>query len=338
MDVLRWRKFGTRPFGLAGRVAIAVLFWAAIGAGAVVYGQAVAEPIIIGYPSPALTELPNYVAVKKGFYGAEKLETKFVRARSNILVSALLGGSLDYITSITTSIGGIAGGAPLKIVAGVIRNNPDFLMARPDIATIRDLRGKKVAVSGFGGASHQRMLILLRSAGLDPQKDVDVISVGDAGLRMDQLRLGAIDATVLTAPNCFIAERAGFRNLGSSKDTLPLPAVGIVTLERKIKEKPEQIRKVLRAILKSMRYLRENRDESVKVAMDWLALDRDLAERSYDLMVPNYSYDGSISLEGLRASIDLIAKRSAGSSSKAFSPAEMVDFSLLEEVRKELSR
>jgi NitT/TauT family transport system substrate-binding protein len=182
------------------------------------------------------------------------------------------------------------------------------------------------------------MLILLRSAGLDPQKDVNIISVGDAGLRMDQLRLGAIDATVLTAPNCFVAERAGFRNLGSSKDTLALPAVGVVTLERRIKEKPEQVKKVLRTILKSMRYIRENRDESVKVAMDWLSIDRDLAERSYDLMVANYSYDGSISLDGLKASVDLIAKRSTASPGKSFSPSDMVDFSLLEEVRKEQPR
>lgn len=296
------------------------------------------EPILVGYPSPAMTELPNYLAVNKGFYANEGLEVKFVRARSNILVAALVGGSLDYVTSITSSIGGIIGGAPAKILAGVIRNNPDFLMAKPEIRSIQDLKGKKLAVSGFGGASHQRMLIIIRNAGLDPQKDVNIISVGDAGLRMDQLRLGAIDATVLTAPHCFVAERAGFKSLGSSKDTLPLPAVGIVTLERKIKERPDQVKKVLRAVLKSIRFLRENREEAVRVAMEWLSIDRDLAERSYDVMLPNYSYDGMVSIEGLKASIDLIAKRSTGPSRKTFSPADMTDFSILEEARRELAR
>jgi NitT/TauT family transport system substrate-binding protein len=300
--------------------------------------QPALEPILLGYPSPALTELPNYLAVKKNFYAEEGLETKFVRARSNILVAALVSGSLDYITSITSSIGGIIGGAPAKIVAGIIKNNPDFLMARPEIGSIRDLKGKKLAVSGFGGASHQRMLIVIRSAGLDPQKDVNIISVGDAGLRMDQLRLGVIDATVLTAPHCFVAERAGFKNLGSSRDTLPLPAVGIVTLERKIKERPDQVKKVIRTVLKSMKYLRENREEAVRTAMEWLSIDRDLAERSYDIMVPNYSYDGSIAMEGLKASIDLIAKRSAGASRKIFAPSDMIDFSILEEARQELLR
>src|SRR4029077_7504260 len=86
--------------------------------------QPTLEPILLGYPSPALTELPNYLAVKKGFYTEEGLDIKFVRARSNILVAALFGGSLDYITSVTSSVGGIIGGAPVKILAGVIKNNP----------------------------------------------------------------------------------------------------------------------------------------------------------------------------------------------------------------------
>jgi ABC-type nitrate/sulfonate/bicarbonate transport system substrate-binding protein len=63
------------------------------------------EPILMGYLSPALTELPNYLAVNKGFYTDEGLEAKFVGARSNVLVAALVSGGLDYITSITTSIG-----------------------------------------------------------------------------------------------------------------------------------------------------------------------------------------------------------------------------------------
>ena len=156
--------------------SIVVLFACFLGIGfsrsASFSAQSAPEPILVGYPSPALTELPNHLAVKKGFYMEEGLEAKFVRARSNILVAALVSGSLDYVTSVTSSIGGIIGGAPIKIVAGIIKNNPDFLMAKPEIGSIRDLKGKKLAVSGFGGASHQRMLIVIRSAGLDPPADV----------------------------------------------------------------------------------------------------------------------------------------------------------------------
>src|SRR2546430_8756994 len=107
------------------------------------------ESILIGYPSPALTELPNYLAIHKGLYAAEGLEVKFVRARSNILVAALVSGNLHYITSITTSIGGIIGGAPAKILAGGIMDHPDFLMAKTENGSIPGRQGTELAVSRF---------------------------------------------------------------------------------------------------------------------------------------------------------------------------------------------
>lgn len=301
--------------------------------------QPVFEDVIIGYPSRSMTELPTYLAIKKGFFREERLEPKFVQARSNILVAALASESMDYVTSMTTSIGGILGGIPAKIVMSITKNNPDFLMVKAEIRSIQQLKGKKLAVSGFGGASHQRLLTILRKAGLDPNTDVTVLSVGEARLRLEQLRLGVIDATVLTAPNNFIAERAGFRSLGSSKDILALPAVGIATLERRLKENPDQVKRVIRSVLKGLRYLKDRREEAVAVAMDWLSLERELAERSYDVMLPNYSINGSIDPAALQASIDIIGQRRAGGGSKkALSAAETIDFSFLEEARRSLER
>ena len=299
---------------------------------------AAAEEVIIGYPSRSMTEFPNYLAIKKGFYREEGLEAKFVQAKSNILVAALASGSMDYITSVTSTIGGILAGMAAKVVAGVVKNNPDFLMARPEIRTIRDLKGRKLAVSAFGGASHQRLVIILRKADLDPDTDVNILSVGEAPLRLQQLRLGMISATVLTAPNNFIAERAGFVTLGSSKDILALPAVGIATLERRLKEKPEQVKKVLRALLKGMQHIKAQRADTVRIAMEWLSLDRDLVERSLEVMIPNYSFDCGIDPVGLAAMIDVVSKARGYALKKTLSLADVVDFSLLEEVRKEIRR
>ena len=301
--------------------------------------QANLEDVIVGYPSRSMTELPTQIAITRGFFRSEGLEVKLVQAKSSILAAALASESMGYVTSMTTTIGGIMGGIPAKVVAGVTKNNPDFLMVKPEIRAVQELRGKKLAVSGFGGSSHQRLLIILRKAGLDPNADVNILSVGEARLRFEQLRLGVIDATVLTAPHNFLAERAGFRSLGSSADILALPAVGIAVLERRLKERPEEVKKVLRALLKGMRYLTERREETVRTAMDWLSLDRDLAERSYDVMLPNYSLDGSIDPSALQALIDVLGqRRGAGGSRKGLSVAEITDFSLLDEVHKELSR
>jgi ABC-type nitrate/sulfonate/bicarbonate transport system substrate-binding protein len=293
------------------------------------------DEVIMGYPSRSLTELPTHLALKKGFFRSEGLDMKLVQARSNILAAALASGSMHYLTSVTTVLGAIMGGLPAKVIAGVTKNNPDFLMVRPEIRSFADLKGKKLAVSGFGGASHQRMLIVLTKNGINPSTDVTILSVGDARLRLEQLRAGAIDATVLTAPNNFIAERAGFKSLGSSSDLLALPAVGVSLLERRLKDKPEEAKKVLRALLKGMRKMKERRDEAVAVAMEWLGLDRELAERSYDTMLPNYALDGRIDPAALQGSIDQLNQR-RGPGSKNITPADVTDFTLLEQVRKEL--
>jgi ABC-type nitrate/sulfonate/bicarbonate transport system substrate-binding protein len=229
-------------------------------------------------------------------------------------------------------------GVPAKVIAIITRNNPDYLMAKPEIRSLKELKGRTLAVSAFGGSSHQRLLIILNSAGIDPKADVSILSVGEAKLRLEQLRLGAIDATVLTAPHNFIAERAGFRTLGSSKDILPLPAVGLATLERRLKEKPDQAKKVLRGILKAMAFIRQNRDETVQKAMEWLALDRDLAARSYDAMLPNYAFDGTMDRQQLSQYVDLISQRRSGAAQKNFSLAEVADFTLVEQVRREMER
>jgi ABC-type nitrate/sulfonate/bicarbonate transport system substrate-binding protein len=301
-----------------------------------VIAQGGLETVTIGFPSRSMTELPNQIAAAKGFYRDEGIDVRLVQARSNILVAALASGSMDYITSVNSSLSGIMSGVPAKVIAIITKNNPDYLMAKPEIRSLKDLKGKTLAVSAFGGSSHQRLLIILNSIGMDPKTDVTVLSVGEAKLRLEQLRLGAIDATVLTAPHNFVAERAGFRTLGSSKDILPLPAVGMATLERRMKEKPDQVKKTLRAILKAMTFIRQNRDETVQKAMEWLALDRDLAARSYDAMVSNYAFDGTMDRRQLSHYVDLVSRRRPGVPQKNFSLADVADFSLIEQARREL--
>lgn len=157
--------------------------------------QPTPETVTIGFPSRSMTELPNHIAAVKGFYREEGIDARLIRARSNVLVAALASGSMDYITSVNSSLSGIMSGVPAKVIAIITKNNPDFLMAKPEIRSLKELKGKTLAVSAFGGSSHQRLLIILNKIGVDPKTDVTILSVGEAKLRLEQLRLGAIDAT-----------------------------------------------------------------------------------------------------------------------------------------------
>jgi len=140
--------------------------------------QSAPETVTIGFPSRSMTELPNHIAVAKGFYREEGIDARLVQARSNVLVAALASGSMDYITSVNSSLSGIMSGVPAKVIAIITKNNPDYLMAEPEIRSLKDLKGKTLAVSSFGGSSHQRLLIILNNIGMDPKTDVTILSVG----------------------------------------------------------------------------------------------------------------------------------------------------------------
>ena len=110
--------------------------------------QPTPETVTIGFPSRSMTELPNHIAAVKSFYREEGIDARLIQARSNVLVAALASGSMDYITPVNSSLSGIMSGVPAKVIAIITKNNPDFLMAKPEIRSLKELKGKTLAVSG----------------------------------------------------------------------------------------------------------------------------------------------------------------------------------------------
>jgi hypothetical protein len=94
--------------------------------------------------------------------------------------------------------------------------------------------------------------------------------------------------------------------------------------------------KTLRALLRALAFMRLNRDETLQNSMAWLGLDRDLAERSYDAMLPNYAFDGSMDRDQFGKYVDMIANRRAAWQ-KNFSLADVSDFSFVEQASRDLA-
>jgi ABC-type nitrate/sulfonate/bicarbonate transport system substrate-binding protein len=99
-----------------------------------------------------------------------------------------------------------------------------------------------------------------------------------------------------------------------------------------LKQKPDQVKRVVRAVIKAILFMRKNKEQSVRIMMSWLALDRDVAEKSYDMALDSFSEDGSPSRKGLMTSIELAGVK------EEISIARVFDFGLLQEVQTELSR
>jgi NitT/TauT family transport system substrate-binding protein len=212
---------------LARALAISLLAAAAAPA-----PPARAETITIGLVGAvSATHWPIYVGLKQGYYAAKDIQLATVfTLSSNALVQQLAGGSLDAAlsTGIVDPVYAIDKGAPIAVLRLEMVSPPYALLAKPGIASIKDLKGKTIMVDGPKGITRLYVERMLAANGIKPG-ETETLFAGATSARFSALVAGAIDATILLPPFNFFAESAGFRNLGLSVDYTPeLPFTGAV--------------------------------------------------------------------------------------------------------------
>ena len=303
---------------------------------AVQVGIVRAEKIVFAYPSPSTSFLPLVVAQKKGFFDAENLQPELVQIRPAIAIPGLTIGSVDYTTVLGSTIAARMRGVPL-VITGVFADKPmDFLVGAKGIVSANELKGRIVGISASGTATHFLTVKVLRAVGLDPDKDVTLRAVGDEGLRLQALGTGLVHASLLGSQGAIQGEKEGLRVIVAAADVIEsLPFAGVTTTVTKLKGNPQQIKKVLRAGLKGLRYVQDNRPGTIDVIQSWYRVEREVAAAIYDLARKSYSTNGEVSEKGVLLSMEFA--RSSGKFEKETSPSEIVDFNLLREVRKELA-
>jgi NitT/TauT family transport system substrate-binding protein len=295
-----------------------------------------AEKIIFAYPSPSTSFLPLVVAQKKGFFDPENLQVELVQIRPAVAIPGLTIGSVDYTTVLGSTIAARMRGVPL-IITGVFADKPmDFLVGAKGIVSAKELKGRIVGISALGTATHFLTVKVLREVGLDPDKDVTLRAVGDEGLRLQALDTGLVHASLLGSQGAIQGEKEGLKVIVAAADVIEsLPFAGVTTTMAKLKGNPQQIKKVLRAGLKGLRYVQDNRPGTIDVIQSWYRVEREVAGATYDLARKSYSTNGEVSEKGVLLSMEFA--RSSGKFEKETSPSEIVDFNLLREIRKELA-
>ena len=275
------------------------------------------------------------LAQKRGFLKEEGIEAEIIRISAAAGRAALSGGEVDYSTGIGgTAIGGALSGVPIKVVACFVPAPVLALVSRPEIKTVQALKGKTVAVLIFGGVAHFAARSIVKHYGLDAEKDLKYLAVGPPDARFAALSQGLVDAAVLGPPLDFEASKRGFNSLARAYDVLVFPETGLVASVRKIQEKPDEIKRVLRAGIKANRYIRANRDGTVQFLMEWLKLNREIATATYDSVVKVYDDDINVCEKGLRLVIDETKKTTKSSREMSFS--DIADLSILRAAQREL--
>ena len=275
------------------------------------------------------------LAQKRGFLKEEGIEAEIIRISAAAGRAALSGGEVDYSTGIGgTAIGGALSGVPIKVVACYVPAPVLALVARPEIKSVQALKGKTVAVLIFGGVAHFAARAVAKHYGLDSEKDLKYLAVGPPDARFAALSQGLVDAAVLGPPLDFEARKQGFNILARAHDVLVFPETGLVTSVKKIQEKPDEIKRVIRAGIKANRYIRSNRDGTIQFLTEWLKLNRESATATYDSVVKVYDDDINLCDKGLRLVVDETKKTMKLSRDVPYS--EIADLSILKEAQREL--
>ena len=275
------------------------------------------------------------LAQKRGFLKEEGFEAEVLRIAAAAGRAALTNGDIDYSTGIGgTAIGGALSGVPIRVVACFVPAPVLALVARPEFKTIPSLKGKTVAILIAGGVAHFAARAIVRHGGLDSEKDLKYVAVGPPDARYAALSQGLVEAAVLGPPLDFQARKEGYNILARADEVIVFPETGLVASVKKIQERPDEIKRVIRAGIKANRYIRGNRDGTVQFLTEWLKLSRDSAGATYDSVVKVYNEDPNTCDKGLRLVVDETKKTIKLTREVPYS--EVADLAFLREAHREL--
>ena len=248
-------------------------------------GNVGAEPVRAAYPSANVQFLPAFVALEKGFYKREGLDAELISVRNAVTaVQALLGNQIHFIFSVGPQMPSIWEGSDIILLAQQVGRPTFSMMVTPDIQRITDLRGKKIGVS-FGGSTFAGTKALLELNKMNPDKDVQYVSIPGSSPKVAAMQQGIIQAALLAPPADYIALKAGFKRLVNLADVFKDTAfTGLAATGKTIKERPQFVKRMVRAIVRGVYYTRDNPEDAVQVTVKQLRMEREAAVDAYQLI------------------------------------------------------
>ena len=293
-----------------------------------------ADKIRIGFSELIASYSSLPLAQKRGFLQEEGLQAEFIRMNTTVGLATLVTGEIDYYTQLAGGVAAVIRGVPVKIVACYVPGPTATLIARPEFKSVQELRGKTVGINVFGSNLDIIARNIFKHSGLDPDKDIKFLAGGPLEARFSSMKQGLIAATFGGPPADFLGKKMGFVVLARAHELFSFPVTGVLSSVKKIKEKPDEIKRVIRAGIKANRYIRQNRDGTIQTFMEWLKIDKEMATATYDSVGKAFNEDGSLPEDGLRLLIEEAKK--AAKVSREIVSSEVADLSILREAQKEL--
>ena len=297
--------------------------------------SAPAQPVRGAFSSPSVQILPMMVAQERGFYKREGLELELIFVRgATTAVQALIANQIHFIFSIGPQMPAVWEGNDIMLLAQQVGRPTFSMVVTPDIQKIADLKGKKIGVT-FGGSTAAGTKALLELNKINPDKDVEYIGLPGNEPKIAAMKQGIISAALLAPPADYLAMKAGLKRLVSLADVFKDTAfTGLAANKKTIIENPQMVRRMVRAIVRSVLHTRDNPEDAMQVLTKRLGLEREAAQDAYqmikDALVPVPTEKG-VELMAQWQAIALNVKPRR-------KPAEYMDLRFVNEVMAELGQ
>ena len=317
---------------------LAFFFASALVNPSAVQAQSGLKKVRMGSSSTNVSFLAIYTARHRGFFKDEGIDLEIVFMPANLASAAVLNGDLDYNGAVTGTIGAAVRGQPMKVLLFTVAKPLLFLMSKKDIKDIKQLKGKKIAGSSPGGSATLLANQALKQIGLEPGKDVSVLQMsGNAASRYAVLESGIVDASLLSVPENIIAQEKGYHELLFLGDVVEFPQNGFGTSEKRIRENPDEVYRMVRATLRGLQFVwdKNNQEAVTNILMkQWKVNDRKMATEMARQVNRVLTKDAYVKPESVQVLIDLA--RDSAKVTKPVSVADVVDYTFLDKARKEL--
>jgi len=313
---------------------ITLVFFIAAGAAVDVSAQQLTK-VPISYSSSGITSIEFFIAKEKGYFREEGLEPQLIQMSANAAIAAGITGELAGLSSIGSAIRAVQRGAPLTAVSVSLRRPLFWLIARPEIKTVKDVKGKIMGIVTIGGSQHTAARKLLAYHGLDPDKDISFIQAGEEARQLQALVSNAIQVSAISPPWVLIGrDKFKMNILDSSIDKFASIQNGLAVNTKLLSENPALVKKMLRAKARAARYFAENEREMSELLAKMWNTDVPTALESYRMSKPAFTVSGIPSDEEIREYLALDAQ--ILKLPEPLPAAKVFDFTLLREVNKEL--
>jgi NitT/TauT family transport system substrate-binding protein len=270
--------------------------------------------------------LPFYYARDTKIFEKHGLNVELIQMRSDLQLAGLASGEIDYTPSAGPAFAAFANGLPVKALA-VLYRAPLFSLVGPSaLSNVKELEGKKVAVSRIGSESHRYGSLMIESGGADPKK-VTFIQTGSTTVSLTAIQQGSVNAAVLSPPFTGMMAEKGFKILGRSRSLAEAPWLGLVVHRQKVERKPEQVRNMLRSMRDVTAIVRRDKPAVVSYIEKNFKVSAANAASSYDDIAGVMVDSLMLGEKQIQEYLDGSYQR--GELPKPISASEMFDFSLL---------